>query len=138
LFIRVIDAGGGGEEEPLTPDVFRGEEQVGINQHTEHTQGFVVLDEAHAAHIGGEIVNDMSTLQRRVAIPQVFEIEDEIIDLVKDLIPIRHRFHIHRSHLSVALPKEFRDEMAPDKAAAAADNDLAIHDLWLVGWIGSV
>jgi hypothetical protein len=30
---------------------------MGVDKHREHTQRFVVLDESHAAHVGGEIID---------------------------------------------------------------------------------
>ena len=42
-------------------------QQVGVDQHAEHAERFVVLDEAHAAHVGGQVVDDGSALEGAVA-----------------------------------------------------------------------
>ena len=57
LLVGVVDAGATGVEEAVDFGFERGLEHVGVDEDREHAEGFVVFDEAHAAHVGGEIVD---------------------------------------------------------------------------------
>src|SRR5690606_24218486 len=57
LLVAGVDAGRGGVEEAADLGVARSHGHVGGGQHRERAQGLVVLDEAHAAHVAGEVVD---------------------------------------------------------------------------------
>src|SRR5215469_12428635 len=54
LLLAVVYAGRGCIEEALRTRVFGCDQHVGVGQHAEHAEGFVVLDETHPAHISRE------------------------------------------------------------------------------------
>ncbi len=57
LLVRVVDARAAGVEEPTDFGFVRGLKQVRVDQHAQHAQRIVIFDEAHAAHIGGQVVD---------------------------------------------------------------------------------
>src|ERR1043166_3721359 len=137
LFVRGVNAGGGGVEETFDAGFLRGHEQVGVDEHREHAERAVVFDEAHAAHVGGEIVNDGRVLQRLFAGVLFLEIELEIVDVGEALVPFVERFQVHGPHVRVPLPEEVRDEVAADESAAAAYNNFLFHTAKMAGVEGS-
>ena len=54
----------------------------------------VVLDEAHAAHVGGEVVDDVCAAQRGLAVLLLLQIEAEVLRLGEALIPLVKRFDV--------------------------------------------
>src|ERR1700689_356348 len=96
----------------------RGLQHVRVDQDGQHAQGFVVLDEAHAAHVGREVVNLVHALRGGFTIRFFVEIEGEILDVAKALIPL-----VDRANISVALVAERRDEMATNKTASTRYDD---------------
>src|SRR5690606_36108854 len=50
-----VDAGGGGVEVALDPLVPGRHQQVRVDEHAQHAGRLVALDEADAAHVGGEV-----------------------------------------------------------------------------------
>ena len=75
LLVGVVDAGGGGVEEALDAVLLRGLQQVRVDQHREHAQGLVVLDEAHAAHVGGQVVDVGGALGGALAVFRQVQVE---------------------------------------------------------------
>ena len=59
-----------------------------VDQHRQHAQGRVVLDEAHAAHVGGEVVDDHGVARRSFAGVLVLQIQLQILRLGKTLVPL--------------------------------------------------
>ena len=57
LQVDVVDARRRGEEVPLDAGVLARHQEVGVDQHRDHASGPVRLDEAHAAHVAGEVVD---------------------------------------------------------------------------------
>ena len=49
------------------------------------------------------------------------QIELEIFDLRKFLIPLAERLDVHRADVRVAFAEQFRDQMAADETARARD-----------------
>ena len=64
LLVRRVHAGRRGEEEPLDPASAAAMEQVRVDQHREHAQRLVVLDEPHPAHVGREVVHGVGVRDR--------------------------------------------------------------------------
>ena len=88
LFVRGVDARRRGEEETVRPVLPRRHQQVRVDQHRQHAQGAVVFDEAHAAHVGREVVDDGGLAARRLAGLFVLQVQLQILDLGKTLIPV--------------------------------------------------
>ena len=103
-------------------------QQVGVDQHRQHAQGLVVLDEAHAAHVGGQIINVLSAGGGLDAVLAQVQIEDEVLHVVKNLIPLVERFDIHGADPGISLAAEIGDQSPSDKAPASSHyNQLIFH-----------
>ena len=57
LLVAVVDAGRRRIEEALGAGFLGGHQHVGADQHRQHALGLVGLDEAHAAHVGRQVVD---------------------------------------------------------------------------------
>ena len=71
LLLGVVDAGAAGVEESLDAFLLGRLQQVGVDQHRQHAERLVVLDEAHPAHVGGEVVDVVhrrDKLRRRLCV----------------------------------------------------------------------
>ena len=95
-------------------------QHVRIDQHGQHAQRLVVLDEAHAAHVGGQVVNLHGALGGRLAVFLEIQIEGEILDVVEALVPFVERLDVHRANVAVALLAQQRDQRAANKTARAS------------------
>ena len=49
----------------------------------QHAEGFVVFDEAHAAHVGGELEDDVGACGGLAAVVLVLQVEREVLDVVE-------------------------------------------------------
>src|SRR5207248_11464559 len=65
----------------------------------EHAQSLVVFDEAHAAHIGGEVVDGAAVAAAEGFLAGVFQIqiELEIFHFGENLIPLIERLDVDRA-----------------------------------------
>ncbi len=95
----------------------RGLQHVGVDQHGQHAQRLIVLDEAHAAHVRREIVDFVGALGGGLAIVFEVQVEREILDIVEALIPLVERLDVHGANLLITLFAERGDEMTADKTA---------------------
>src|SRR6266478_5228235 len=57
LLIGSVNARTTGKQIFLHPGLARSHQEMRVNQHTEHTKGFIMFDEADAAHVRCEVVN---------------------------------------------------------------------------------
>src|SRR5260370_1264186 len=57
LLIGIVDTRGRGIKIAAHAKFLGRLQHVGVDQHGKHAKGFIVFDEAHAAHIRGEIVD---------------------------------------------------------------------------------
>lgn len=83
-----------------------------IDAHAEHAKGLVLLDEPHPAHVGGEVVHLIGTLQGAVATFFLPQVEGPVVRLRKLLEPLVGRLDVDGAHLVVALPQQIRHEVA--------------------------
>ena len=74
-----------------------------VDQDREHAQGLIVFDEAHASHIGREIVNVVRAPGCALTVFQKVEVERKVLDIVETLIPLTERLDIDSADLSVSL-----------------------------------
>jgi hypothetical protein len=95
---------------------------MSVDQDAYHTERFVVFDEAHPAHVGGEIVDKIDIFDRAFAAFFVAEIELQIFRLGKHLKPFLKRFHIDRADL-FPLTKQIGHKMTANETPAAANYD---------------
>ena len=130
LLVAVVDAGAGGVEVALDAEVLGGLEQVRVDEHREHAQGLVVLDEAHAAHVGREVEDRVGALDGGVAVALEVEIEDEVLDVGEPLVPTGLGFAVDGADAGEPLAPEIGDEVPADETAAATDNyEVILHFL---------
>jgi hypothetical protein len=94
-----------------------------VNEHREHAQGAIVLDEAHPAHIGGQIIDNASVLERDFAGFAPLQVQDQILDPGGDLIPVGEGFNVNGTKVGMALPFKVGDQMTANKAATATNYD---------------
>ena len=80
LLVGVVNAGARRVKEAIHFGFVGGLQQMRVDQDAQHAQRFVILDEAHAAHVGGEVVHDGGVRQRLVAGPEVHQVELALVD----------------------------------------------------------
>jgi hypothetical protein len=125
-----VDAGGRGEEEELRAEVSRGEQHLRVDEDGEHAERLVALDEAHPAHVGGEVHDRRGARGRLVAGGLLAQVEDAVVRVVEELVPLLERLHVDRAHVLVAAAEKLRDEVAADEPPATGDEyELAWIDL---------
>ena len=100
-------------------------EHVRGREHREHAQRLVVLDEPHAAHVGGQVEDVAGALDRRHCVGEQGHVEDTVVGLGMTLVPLVERLDVDAAHL-VAVGNQAGDEVAADEAAAAGDEDDAV------------
>ena len=122
-----VDAGAGGVEKLLHAVVAGGHEHVGIDEHAEHAEGFVVLDEAHAAHVGREIVNHFGIAADELAGVEALHVHHQIFHIAMELVPVVEGFLIDRTDVGEAFVFEKLDEVSADEAAGSGDDCFAFH-----------
>ena len=69
-------------------------QQVRVDQHRQHAEGLVVLDEAHAAHVGRQVVNLARPAAGLVAGVAQLQIGLDVFDVVEHLIPLVERLDV--------------------------------------------
>jgi hypothetical protein len=94
-----------------------------IDEDSEHAQGFVIFDEAHAAHVRSQVVNRVRALQSPVGCLEQLKIKLKILHAGSALIPLVQRLDVNGPDILITLADKIGDEVAADKAAAAAHND---------------
>ena len=92
---------------------------MSIDQHREHAQGLVVLDKAHAPHIGGEVIDLVRAFGGRLAVLFQIQVEHQVLDVLEYLIPFVDWFDVHGADLAISLAAKFGHQRASDKAARA-------------------
>ncbi len=71
---------------------------MGVGQHAQHAQGFVVFDEAHAAHVGSQLEDYIDALRGPKAMAAVLQVQCQILHSLRRLIPLMYRFHVDCAH----------------------------------------
>ena len=74
---------------------------MGVDQDREHTEGAIVLDEAHAAHVRGQIERHLRIPEGDVAILFSAEVELQVLDGVEPL------YHSSAGLMSTARIREY-------------------------------
>ena len=88
-----------------------------VDQHREHAERAVVLDESHAAHVGREIVDNGGATQSSFASLLLLQVQLQIFHTGKTLIPVIERFDIYCTDFLVSLPQEVGNKVTPNEAA---------------------
>ena len=95
---------------------------MGVDEHGEHAQGLVILDEAHATHVGGEIVDFVGASRGSLAVFLEVQIEREIFDIFEALVPLMERLDVDGANGLVATGAKRRYEMAANEPAGSRDH----------------
>jgi hypothetical protein len=82
---------------------------MSVDQHAEHTEGFIVFDEAHSSHVSSEVVDQNRPIQGPLTGFLPLEIEHEVINIVKNLIPLAGGFAVHRTNAAMPLAPQVGD-----------------------------
>ena len=72
-------------------------QHVRVDEDAEHAEAFVELDESHAAHVGGEIVNPVAAIAGLNVGILLLEIQGVVVGIRESLIPLPLRFLVHRA-----------------------------------------
>lgn len=122
LFVRIVHTSARCVKEAFCPVFAGAEEQMRIDQDADHAQAFVEFDEAHAAHVAGEVNNDVHVFcghERGIA--QV-QIGDDIFGFRVDLIPVSEGFDVHAADVFIAAAKKVFDEVPADEPSTSTYN----------------
>src|SRR5437867_4410985 len=122
LLIRVVDTCRGRVEKPLRTGLEGSLQHMSVGEDGEHTTSLVVLDEADAAHVRRELIDDVGPAAGRNAGLFQFEIGDDVLDVIESLLPFRDGFAVYGSY-RMALATEISDEMSPDEPASPGHYD---------------
>ena len=93
-----------------------------VDEHRKHAERFVVLDEAHAAHVCGKLVDLIHAVACGVTGVLLLQIGNDVVRRVMYLIPLLVGLDVHAANV-MALVEEFLDKVAADESAAAGDED---------------
>jgi hypothetical protein len=93
---------------------------MGRGKHRKHAECLVALDEAHPAHVGGEIEDLRRAVDGLSRSLEQGNVEDAVVGCVENLMPLVQRLAVDRPHLA-PLAQQRGDEMSADEAAAAGD-----------------
>ena len=122
LLVAVVDAGRRRIEEARDARFLGGDQHMGAHQHRQHALGLVGLDEAHAAHVGGEVVDHRRALGGGPAGFELGEVAHLVLDARGLLVPLGERLHVDAADLGVAALLQHTDQMAADEATSAGDD----------------
>ncbi len=125
LLVRCIHARRGGIKKALDTELPRRHQQVRVDQHRQHAQGAIVLDEPHATHVRRQVVNHARTTQRSIAGVLLLEVEPQVFHIWEDLVPLVDRLEVDSTNSVMTLTQEIGDQVTADEAARAThDHDL--------------
>ncbi len=93
---------------------------MGVDQHREHAQRLVVLDESHTAHVGRQVVHGLRTGERLITGVTQGKIELPVLDSIESLMPLLEWLDIDRHHVRAPIANQIGDEMPTDKSASPA------------------
>src|SRR6516164_638140 len=95
---------------------------MGVDQDGEHAKSLIVLDEPHASHVRGEIVNLVRAFGDDFAISFEVEIQRNVFDVVEMSIPVLQRLVVDGTNRLAPLPQR-RNEITPDESTGTRDNN---------------
>ena len=101
-----------------------------IDEDGEHTQGFVLFDEAHAAHICRKGIDFGRATNRDLAILFQVEIKRKIVDVIEALVPLVKWLHVDCADCGATSSTQVRDKSTANKTACTGyDNDAIRREL---------
>jgi hypothetical protein len=121
LLRRVVDAGRRGVEVARHPRRLSCHKEVGVDQDAQHAERLVVLDEAHAAHVGREVEDLVDAVHGALAGLLVAQVENHVLGALVELVPVLEGLHVDTADLGEAPCEQGVDEVAADESAASGD-----------------
>ena len=88
------------------------------------------LDETHAAHVGGEVIDFHRAFADALAIVLDAHVEAEVLHAGHVQIPFVKRLLVHRADVGEAFFGEIQGEVAGDESAGAGDDDQVVLFQW--------
>src|SRR3982075_950646 len=122
LLVAVVDAGRRRIEEALGAGFLGRHQHLGADQHRQHALGLVGLDEAHAAHVGGQVVDHAGAPGGRPAGLEPGEGADLVLDARRLLVPLGERLHVDGADLGVPALLQYTHQVTADEATGAGDD----------------
>jgi GDPmannose 4,6-dehydratase len=98
-------------------------QHVRAGQDGQHAQRLVVLDEAHAAHVGGEHVDLARALGLGHRVLEQRQVGLDVLGTLVHLVPLVQRLDVDRPHRQ-SLRQQVADQMAADEATPARDKNV--------------
>src|SRR6202034_4034416 len=120
LFVSVVDASGRGEEKALYLGSLSCHQEMGIDQDTEHAKGFVVFDKAHAAHVRGQVEDEIGSLDGTMAGVKLLQVSGHIFYAGVHLVPLIAWLNIDRPDYIDPVSKQLFDQVAANENTPAA------------------
>src|SRR5215207_3710836 len=107
---------------------------MSVDEDRDHAGGPVRLDETHAAHVAGEVVDVCDAADGIPAGLERTEIGDLVVDTFKQLMPLVEGLVVDRAEVREAVLLQIPHEPAADESAGAAhENRLGPRDALLHG-----
>ena len=94
-----------------------GIEHVGRNQHREHAERLVGLDEPHAPHIGRQVVDDVHAHGRAAAVVLFQQVGGTVLYIIEALIPVFERDPVHGTNVLHSVLTQPGDQVPADEPA---------------------
>src|SRR5215469_12545531 len=98
-------------------------EHMRVDQNRKHAQSFIVLDEAHSAHVGCEIVDVGGARYGCVAVLLQFQTQDEVFAVPKFLVPLAERLSINITNAAMALFPQASYQAATNETSGTGNED---------------
>ena len=123
LQVRVVGAGGAGEEVALHAGAVGGLGEVRVDEDAAQALHAEVLDEAHAAHVRGEVVDLHRALDGVDGVLLVAEVHGDRLDARHAQVPVGQGLAVDGPDVRVALLREVARQRPGDEAARPGDDD---------------
>ena len=123
---RVVGAGGAGEKIAARAGPVGGLDHVGVDENGAQAFHAETLDETHAAHVGGQVIDFHRAFADALAVVLVAHVQAEVLHAGNVQIPFVKRLLVHRADVGEALFLEIQGQVAGDESARAGDDDQII------------
>jgi hypothetical protein len=122
----VVGAGRAGEKVAARAGLVSRLDHVRVDEDGAQAFHAETLDEAHAAHVGGEVVDFHRAFADAMAVGLDAHVQAEIFHAGHVQIPLVKRLLVHRADVGKTLFLEIKREVAGDESARAGDDDQII------------
>ena len=123
---RVVGAGRRGVEISLGPGPPGALDQMRVDQDAPQALDAEPLDETHAAHVRGQVIDLDGALAGPLAVVLFLEVHAQALDARHPLVPFGQRLFVDRADPRESLVVEVSRQGPGDESAGAGDDDLVI------------